>query len=39
MRAFTYSRPGTAAEAGRAIAAGGAGGRFPAGGTTLYDLM
>jgi xanthine dehydrogenase YagS FAD-binding subunit len=39
MRAFTYSRPATAADAIRAMAAAGPGARFLAGGTTLYDLM
>jgi xanthine dehydrogenase YagS FAD-binding subunit len=39
MRPFTYTRPTSAAEAVRAIAAGGPGTRFLAGGTTLYDLM
>jgi xanthine dehydrogenase YagS FAD-binding subunit len=39
MRPFTYTRPASAAEAVRAIAAGGPGTRFLAGGTTLYDLM
>jgi xanthine dehydrogenase YagS FAD-binding subunit len=39
MRPFTYQRAATAADAVRAIAAGGAGTRFMAGGTTLYDLM
>jgi xanthine dehydrogenase YagS FAD-binding subunit len=39
MRPFTYSRPASAAEAVRAVTAGGAGARFLAGGTTLYDLM
>ena len=39
MHAFAYSKPATAAEAVEAIEAGGAGTRFLAGGTTLYDLM
>ena len=39
MRPFTYSKPASAEEAVRAIAAGGPGSRFLAGGTTLYDLM
>jgi xanthine dehydrogenase YagS FAD-binding subunit len=39
MRPFAYSKPATAAEAVQAIAAGGSGARFLAGGTTLYDLM
>ncbi|MDQ3723440.1 MAG: xanthine dehydrogenase family protein subunit M [Actinomycetota bacterium] len=39
MRPFTYAKPRTAAEAVRAVAAGGQGTRFLAGGTTLYDLM
>lgn len=39
MRAFTYSRPATAADAIRAMAAAGPQARFLAGGTTLYDLM
>jgi xanthine dehydrogenase YagS FAD-binding subunit len=39
MRAFTYSRPATAADAVRAITAAGPGAQFLAGGTTLYDLM
>jgi xanthine dehydrogenase YagS FAD-binding subunit len=39
MRPFTYTKPATAAEAVRAIAAAGPGARFLAGGTTLYDLM
>jgi xanthine dehydrogenase YagS FAD-binding subunit len=39
MRPFAYTRPASAAEAVRAIAAGGPGTRFLAGGTTLYDLM
>ncbi|WP_332841711.1 FAD binding domain-containing protein [Myceligenerans pegani] len=36
MRPFTYTRPGTLAEA---IGAGRRGGRYVAGGTTLVDLM
>jgi xanthine dehydrogenase YagS FAD-binding subunit len=39
MRPFTYTKPATAADAVRAIAAAGPGARFLAGGTTLYDLM
>jgi len=39
MHSFTYTRAQTAEEAVRAVAAGGAGTRFLAGGTTLYDLM
>src|ERR1700736_4601057 len=39
MRPFTYQKAATATDAVRAIAAGGAGTRFLAGGTTLYDLM
>src|SRR5262245_39887667 len=39
MRAFTYIKPATAADAVRAMAAAGPGARFLAGGTTLYDLM
>src|SRR6195256_2355400 len=39
MRPFTYQKPATAADAVSAVAAGGAGTRFLAGGTTLYDLM
>src|SRR5258705_5619184 len=39
MHAFTYSRPASAADAVRTLAAGGARTRFIAGGTTLYDLM
>src|SRR6195256_6824967 len=39
MRPFTYQKAATAADAVHAIAAGGAGTRFLAGGTTLYDLM
>ena len=39
MRPFTYTKPTTAADAVRAIAAAGPGTRFLAGGTTLYDLM
>lgn len=39
MRPFTYTRPRTAAEAVTAVADGGEGTRFLAGGTTLYDLM
>src|SRR5262245_43337111 len=39
MRAFTYIKPATAADAVRAMAAAGPEARFLAGGTTLYDLM
>jgi xanthine dehydrogenase YagS FAD-binding subunit len=39
MQPFTYTRARTAAEAVKAMAAGGDGTRFLAGGTTLYDLM
>jgi len=39
MRRFTYARPATPAAAVRALAEGGPGTRFIAGGTTLYDLM
>jgi xanthine dehydrogenase YagS FAD-binding subunit len=39
MRAFTYQKAATAADAVSAIAAGRVGTRFLAGGTTLYDLM
>jgi xanthine dehydrogenase YagS FAD-binding subunit len=39
MRPFAYARPASVAEAVRAVAAGGPGTRFLAGGTTLYDLM
>jgi xanthine dehydrogenase YagS FAD-binding subunit len=39
MQRFSYVRPGSGAEAVRAMAAGGAAARFLAGGTTLYDLM
>ena len=39
MRAFTYMKPTSAADAVRAITAAGPGARFLAGGTTLYDLM
>lgn len=39
MRPFTYAKAATAADAVRAVAAGGPGTRFLAGGTTLYDLM
>jgi xanthine dehydrogenase YagS FAD-binding subunit len=39
MQPFIYQRPVTPVDAVRAIAAGGAGTRFLAGGTTLYDLM
>ena len=39
MQPFTYTKAATAAEAVRAVTAGGPGTRFLAGGTTLYDLM
>jgi xanthine dehydrogenase YagS FAD-binding subunit len=39
MRAFSYTKASSAAEAVRAVAAGGPGTRILAGGTTLYDLM
>ncbi|WP_437577737.1 FAD binding domain-containing protein [Sorangium sp. So ce887] len=39
MQSFTYIRPSTPAEAIAAMADGGPGTRFLAGGTTLYDLM
>ena len=39
MRRFSYARPETPAAAVRALAEGGPGTRFIAGGTTLYDLM
>ncbi len=39
MHPFTYTKATTAADAVRAIVAGGPGTRFLAGGTTLYDLM
>jgi xanthine dehydrogenase YagS FAD-binding subunit len=39
MRSFTYVAPSSVAEAVEAIAAAGAGARFLAGGTTMYDLM
>lgn len=39
MRPFTYVRAKTPADAVQALAAGGQGTRFLAGGTTLYDLM
>ena len=39
MRSFTYEKADTLAEAVTSIAQGGAGARFIAGGTTLYDLM
>jgi xanthine dehydrogenase YagS FAD-binding subunit len=39
MQPFTYSKPATAADAVRQIAAGGPATSFIAGGTTLYDLM
>ena len=39
MRPFSYVRPASAADAVRAYTAAGAGARYIAGGTTLYDLM
>jgi xanthine dehydrogenase YagS FAD-binding subunit len=39
MQPVSYHRPATAAEAVSAFAAAGAGARYIAGGTTLYDLM
>jgi xanthine dehydrogenase YagS FAD-binding subunit len=39
MEPFTYTRASTVDDAVRAIAIGGPGMRFLAGGTTLYDLM
>jgi xanthine dehydrogenase YagS FAD-binding subunit len=39
MHPFTYTKPTSAGEAVRALVAAGAGARFLAGGTTLYDLM
>jgi xanthine dehydrogenase YagS FAD-binding subunit len=39
VRPFSYARPDTTAAAVRALADGGPGTRFIAGGTTLYDLM
>jgi xanthine dehydrogenase YagS FAD-binding subunit len=39
MQPFTYSKPTTVADAVQAMAAGGPGTRFLAGGTTIYDLM
>jgi xanthine dehydrogenase YagS FAD-binding subunit len=39
MRPFLYTKVATPADAVRAIAKAGAGARFIAGGTTLYDLM
>jgi xanthine dehydrogenase YagS FAD-binding subunit len=39
MHPFTYIKATSAAEAVSAVAAGGAGTRFLAGGTTIYDLM
>ena len=39
MQPFTYARAENEAAAIRAMAAGGAGTRYIAGGTTLYDLM
>jgi xanthine dehydrogenase YagS FAD-binding subunit len=39
MQSFSYTRPRSAAEAVAAHGQGGAGARYIAGGTTLYDLM
>jgi xanthine dehydrogenase YagS FAD-binding subunit len=39
MRPFTYTRATSTADAVHAVASGGPGTRFLAGGTTLYDLM
>ncbi|MHA6723164.1 FAD binding domain-containing protein [Sphingomonas sp. RS2018] len=39
MRSFRYTRPDTQQAAVEAFAAAGAGARYIAGGTTLYDLM
>ena len=39
MHPFTYTKPNTVNEAIQAIASGGPGTRFLAGGTTIYDLM
>lgn len=39
MRPFSYVRPTSAADAVQAFARAGAGARYIAGGTTLYDLM
>src|SRR6185503_1130347 len=39
MHPFTYTKANTATEAIEAVAAGGPGTRYLAGGTTLYDLM
>jgi xanthine dehydrogenase YagS FAD-binding subunit len=39
MRAFSYAAPTSVTEAVEAIASAGAGAKFLAGGTTLYDLM
>ncbi len=39
MRPFSYTRPGTAPAAVEAFTAAGAGARYIAGGTSLYDLM
>lgn len=39
MKAFSYARPTTPAAAVQAWTAAGAGARYIAGGTTLYDLM
>lgn len=39
MHRFAYTRPGNVHDAVRAMADGGPGTRFMAGGTTLYDLM
>jgi xanthine dehydrogenase YagS FAD-binding subunit len=39
MQPFTYTRAATAEDAVQAVAGGGPGARFLAGGTTLFDLM
>jgi xanthine dehydrogenase YagS FAD-binding subunit len=39
MQPFSYARPATASDAVSAFASAGAGARFIAGGTSLYDLM
>ena len=39
MQPFAYTKAATARDAVKALAAAGAGARFLAGGTTLYDLM
>ncbi|WIX25314.1 FAD binding domain-containing protein [Xanthomonas arboricola pv. corylina] len=39
MQPFTYTRPGSAADAVAAHAQAGAGARYVAGGTSLYDMM